>query len=125
LVNAEQTATAAFEHFRCSFAGAVFSGVAGSKAFIGDVMVPKRWTRDDGKTWTGVDPAMLQTARTLEGTHQVPLSPDVPVGDAACLCPGVDHSTPVHLDRDPAVRVGGDGMSYDTYGGHALPCVPG
>src|SRR5258705_7484849 len=28
LVNAAQTATAAFEHFRCRFRGAVFSGVA-------------------------------------------------------------------------------------------------
>src|SRR5438067_9487867 len=42
LVNAEQTATTAFEHFRCTFTGAVFSGVAGSKQNIADVAVPER-----------------------------------------------------------------------------------
>ena len=47
LVNAEQTATAAFEHFSCSFKAAVFSGVAGSQYNIGDVAIPKRWTRDN------------------------------------------------------------------------------
>src|SRR4051812_47255686 len=52
LVNAEQTATLAFDHFRCPFAAAVFSGVAGSVHPIGDVAVPARWTEDGGTTWT-------------------------------------------------------------------------
>ena len=125
LVNAEQTATTAFEHFPCSFTGALFSGVAGSKQNIADVAIPERWTRDDGKTWTGVDPAMLATARPLQGTRAVALSRDVPVGDAACLCPGVDAATPVHMPQAPKVVVGGDGTSADTFGGHAIPCVPG
>ena len=123
LVNAEQTTTAALEHFGCSFKAVVFSGVAGSQRNIGDVVIPKRWTRDN-ETWTGVDPKMLRLASALQGT-KVPLSQDVPVGDAACLCPGVDAATPVHLAQTPVVYVGGDGESYDTFGGHAVPCVPG
>ncbi|MDQ1520418.1 MAG: hypothetical protein QOI55_1491 [Actinomycetota bacterium] len=125
LVNAAQTATSAFEHFRCKFAAAVFSGVAGSRAFIGDVAIPRRWTLDNGKTWISANTAMLTTAQGLQGTAHVRLSRDVPVGDAACACPGVDAATPVHLAQTPRVIVGGNGMSYDTYGGHALPCLPG
>ena len=124
LVNAEQTARTAFEHFRCSFKAAMFSGVAGSRQNIGDVAIPRRWTRDNGKTWTGVDSPMLLTALRLAGTT-VPLAQDVPVGDAACLCPGVDAATPVHLPQTPKVVVGGDGVSSDSNGGKALPCVPG
>jgi nucleoside phosphorylase len=125
LVNAEQTATTAFRHFGCSFKGAVFSGVAGSQRNIGDVAIPRRWTLDNGRSWTGVDPAMLKVATRLAGTKNVKLSRDVPVGDAACLCPGVDAPTPVRMPQPMAVWVGGDGMSYDTYGGKALPCIPG
>jgi nucleoside phosphorylase len=125
LVNAEQTATAAFEHFRCRFTAAVFSGVAGSQHNIGDVVIPKRWTRDNAKTWTPVDPAMLQVSNALKGT-KVKLAQDLPTGDAACVCPGVkDPTMPVHLAKPPAVYVGGDGTSADTFGGHAVPCLPG
>jgi nucleoside phosphorylase len=124
LANAEQTATTAFAHFRCGFRAAVFSGVAGSRQNIGDVAIPRRWTRDGGKTWTAADPALVKVAGRLAGT-EVPLSQDVPVGDAACLCPGVDAPTPVHVEQTPKVVVGGDGVSSDTYGGKALPCVPG
>jgi hypothetical protein len=104
-VNATETSTTAFEHFRCPFAGAVFSGVAGSKENIGDVAVPQRWTLDDGKTWLAADKGMVTTARKLAGTGKVKLAQDVPVGDAACLCPGVDAATPVHMPQ-PAKVVG-------------------
>jgi nucleoside phosphorylase len=124
LVNAQQTAQTALSHFRCGFAAVVFSGVAGSRQDIGDVVIPRRWTRDGGRTWTGVDPALLGAAGRLAG-QTVPLAQNVPVGDAACLCPGVDAPTPVRLGRTPKVVVGGDGSSSDTYGGKALPCVPG
>ena len=125
LRNAEETTRAAFEHFRCSFKAAVFSGVAGSKDFIGDVDIPERWTRDGGKTWIAADPAMVAAARPLQTDPNVKLARDVPVGDAACLCPGVDAPTPVRLPQVPKVRVGGNGTSADQFGGHAVPCVPG
>jgi len=124
LVNAEQTATAAFEHFRCSFRAAVFSGVAGSRHNIGDVAIPRRWTMDGGRSWVGTDDRMFAIARSLRG-RKVALSPDVPIGDAACLCPGVDAPLPVTLPEVPRVYVGGSGISSDTYGGHPLPCIPG
>jgi hypothetical protein len=124
IVNAGQTATTAFEHFSCSFTAAMFSGVAGSRQNIGDVAIPRRWTSDNGRTWTGVDETMLKIARRLEGTT-VRMAQDVPVGDAACLCPGVDAPTPAHLKQTPKVVVGGDGMSSDPYGGKAVRCLPG
>src|SRR5689334_10618011 len=102
IANAEQTARLAFERLGCRFSAAVFSGVAGSRQNIGDVAVPRRWTGDGGTTWTGADPAMLGVARRLS----VKLTQDVPVGDAACLCPGVDASTPVHLGQTPKLVVG-------------------
>ena len=121
IANATQTTDAAFAHYRCGFAATMFSGVAGSRLNIGDVAVPRRWTGDGGRTWTSADARMLQLARTLN----VPLAQDVPVGDAACLCPGVDAPTPVHLDQAPKVVVGGDGASSDPFGGKAVPCLPG
>jgi nucleoside phosphorylase len=123
LVNAEQTATAAFEHFHCTFAAAMFSGVAGSQHNIGDVTVPARWTRD-GKHWIAADPEMVKLASTLNSGN-VKLSQDVPVGDAACACPGVDAATPVHMPQPAQVYVGGAGESSDMFGGHAVPCLPG
>src|SRR5438552_5705900 len=125
LVNAQETAQAAFEHFQCSFRAAVFSGVAGSKSFIGDVNVPQRWTLDDGNSWLATNPKMFATAGKVRDSNAVALSRDVPVGDAACLCSGVDAATPVHLPYAPQLRVGGSGTSADTFGGHAVPCVPG
>jgi nucleoside phosphorylase len=125
LVNAAETATAAFEHFRCPFTGAVFSGVAGSKSYIGDVNVPQQWTLDQGTSWLAANDKMLATARAVQTSNQVALAQDVPIGDAACLCPGVDGATPVHLPYVPQLRVGGSGTSADTFGGHAVPCLPG
>ncbi len=125
LVNAAETATAAFEHFRCPFRGAVFSGVAGSKSFIGDVNVPSRWTQDSGNSWIAANTKMLSTARAVQSANQVTLSQDVPIGDAACLCPGVDGALPVHLPYVPQLRVGGSGTSADMFGGDAVPCLPG
>jgi nucleoside phosphorylase len=124
-VNATATATAAFEHFRCSFAAALFSGVAGSNHNIGDVILPQRWTLNNGKTWVGTDPAMLSVARKLQGSAQVKLAQDLPLGDAACLCGSVDAPTPVHLPQRPQVRVGGAGQTTDPFGGHSAPCVWG
>src|ERR1700736_3127083 len=70
------------------------------------------------------DRSMLATARAVQRS-KVKLSQDVPVGDAACMCPGVDAPTPVHLAHEPKIIVGGEGMSPDTFSDHALPCMPG
>jgi nucleoside phosphorylase len=124
--NAGETTALALDKLGCTFSSAVFSGVAGSKENIGDVTVPARWTLDNGKTFTAADPAMLAVAQPLAGTGNVKgLSQDVPVGDAACLCPGVDAATPVHMPQAPKVVIGGDGETSDPFGGHAVPCAPG
>jgi nucleoside phosphorylase len=120
-VNAAEAATTAVEHTRCPFTAAVFSGVAGSAMYIGDVMVPTRWTQDDGKHWFPTDPRM----RAVAAKVQPKLTQDVPVGDAACACPGIDAATPVHLWHAPKVRIGGDGTTSDPFGGKAVPCMPG
>src|SRR3954469_565016 len=125
LVNAEQTATAAFKGFGCRFKAALFSGVAGSIYNIGDVAIPRRWTLDGGEHFMGADVKLYTKARQLDGPDKVQLAQDVPVGDAACLCPGVDAATPVHMPQKLQVHVGGDGTSADTFGGKALPCIPG
>jgi nucleoside phosphorylase len=122
--NAARTTEAALGLSSCPFRAAVFSGVAGSRGFIGDVAVPRRWTSDNGKSWHGVDAAMLRVSRALDA-KKLKLIQDVPVGDAACACPGVDAPTPVHLPQAPVLRIGGDGTTSDPFGGRAVPCVPG
>lgn len=121
-VNATETATTAFQHFSCRFAATVFSGVAGSTYSIGDVVVPRRWTDDGGATYVGTSTGLYDVARRL---RHVALSPDLPVGDAACLCSGVDAPTPVHLPQQPQLRVGGSGETSDPFGGAAAPCTWG
>jgi len=68
-VHAQRTTEAALDAFRCGTAtaisGIVFSGVAGSTRFIGDVAVPNRWSDDHGASWIAVDPAMFAVARQL------------------------------------------------------------
>jgi nucleoside phosphorylase len=123
VANAAETTELALDHFACGFRAVVFSGVAGSRHRIGDVAVPARWTGDGGATWTPADRRMLRVASGLVG--RVPLARDVPVGDAACLCPGVDAPLPVRLAHEPVVVVGGDGTTYDQFGGTAVPCLPG
>jgi nucleoside phosphorylase len=123
--NAEQTTKAAFDTFAGCLSGAVFSGVAGSRENIGDVTVPDRWTLDGGKTWTAADPAMVAKADEVRTTGAAKMSQDVPVGDAACLCPGVDATTPVRMPQPPKLVIHGDGETSDPFGGHAAPCAPG
>ena len=122
--NATRTTEAALGLPGCRFRAVVFSGVAGSQGNIGDVAVPRRWTLDDGKHWASVDPALLRVARTLE-PRTLGLTQDVPVGAAACACPGVDAATPVHLPEKVTLRVGGEGTTSDPFGGYAVPCLPG
>jgi nucleoside phosphorylase len=122
--NATATAERGLTLPGCRFRAVLFSGVAGSTGNIGDVAVPSRWTLNEGKTWRPVDPAMLRVARSLDGS-KLGLSQDVPVGDAACACPGVDAATPVHLPTKVRLRVGGKGATTDPFNGRAVPCVPG
>lgn len=122
--NATHTTQAAFNLTGCSFKAVVFSGVAGSQGNIGDVAIPARWSGDAGQSWSTVNDPMLAVAQGLAGTS-VPLSQDLPLGDAACLCPGVDANTPVHLPQTPVVRVAGDGTTSDPFGGRMVPCLPG
>ena len=122
--NATQTTEAALSLPGCRFRAVLFSGVAGSQGNIGDVAVPRRWTLDDGKHWASVDPALLRVARGLQ-PRSLGLTQDVPVGDAACACPGVDAATPVHLPTKVTLRVGGEGTTSDPFGGYAVPCLPG
>lgn len=121
-VNATRTATTALDRLGCRFQAVLFSGVAGSRWYIGDVTVPQRWTGDAGASFVAADPGLLALARRL---GPVRLTQDVPVGDAACLCGGVDAATPVHLPHQPQLRVGGDGETTDPFGGHAAPCTWG
>ncbi len=129
LVNATQTTQAAFARFGDCFSGVVFSGVAGSYLNIGDVAIPRQWTHDPNKAvWFDANAGMLRVAEGLPGN--VTLSKSVPVGDAACLCPGLDAQTPVTMPQDAKLVVGGvgtrgQGTSYDTFSGHSVPCLPG
>ena len=123
-VNAARTTETALGLSSCRFGAVLFSGVAGSQGFIGDVAVPRRWTSDNGRHWLAVDGAMLRVAARLKGSRS-DLTSDVPVGDAACACPGVDAATPVHLPHVPRVLVAGDGTTADPFGGRMVPCVPG
>lgn len=129
MVNATQTAKLAFETFTCGFDAVVFSGVAGSTASIGDVTVADSWSVDGGETRMGVDAEMLAVARDgarVGGDWEDHLTSEVPIGDEACLCPGVDTlATPASVGDPRKIVVGGTGVTGDTYGGKALPCGPG
>jgi nucleoside phosphorylase len=127
LVNAKRSTEAAFQHFRCgsrpAITGVVFSGVSGGD-YIGDVMVPSRWTQD-GKTWAGADPAMLATVRDVVDRRVVKLEQSTPTGDPACACPASTNVvTPVRVTHTPQIEVGGNGLSMDPFGTRAMPCTP-
>ncbi|MGH9062341.1 MAG: hypothetical protein ACRDZY_22950, partial [Acidimicrobiales bacterium] len=123
MTNATQTTEAAFAHFGC-FSALVFSGVSGGD-YIGDVMVPTRWTQD-GNHFLATSGSTL--AVLGQALHQpVPLEQTTPSGDPLCSCQTTGFggvSTPVTVEHTPAVEVGGTGLSKDGFGGRAFPCVP-
>lgn len=127
-VNARTTTQVALRHFRCggnsAIGAVVFSGVAGG-ARIGDVVVPARWTLDDGKHYTPADRLMLAAARRA-ATQRLGLERRAPAGDPACACavPG-DSVRTVSVEHRPRMLVGGRGQTADPFGGRALPCAPG
>lgn len=123
MVNSKAVTTAAFSHFGC-FSAVVFSGTAGGD-FIGDVMVPARWTAD-GKHFLATSPSALSVLNSAL-SHPIPLMRNTPVGDPACTCQITGESlatAPVAVLHPPAVEVGGTGLSNDGFGGRAVPCTP-
>jgi nucleoside phosphorylase len=124
-INATQTTKTALAKFRCGsqpgISGIVFSGTSGGD-YIGDVFVPSRWTKDDGKSWIATDPAMLATARGIART--VKLEQTNPVGDPACTGQPPDLVPTVSVQHAPTVAIGGDGQTADPFGGRRLPCIP-
>jgi nucleoside phosphorylase len=128
-VNATHTTREALAHFRCGarsgIKAIVFSGVAGGD-FIGDVNVPTRWTKDNGKHFFGVNHAMLATARGVARHGHVKLERKSPVGDPLCACViDPDSVSTVAVTHKPRIETGGKGQTTDPFSGRALPCVPG
>lgn len=122
MVNAARVTQAAFAHFHC-FSAVVFSGTSGGD-YIGDVMVPTRWT-SDGKTFLATSPTLLAVLHDALG-HGVRLIQTTPTGDPACACELTGSSgvgTPITLPHRPVVEVGGTGLSNDGFGGRAVPCT--
>jgi nucleoside phosphorylase len=127
-VNATNTTREAFRLFRCeggsTIRSVVFSGVAGGD-YIGDVLVPTRWTLDNGKHFYGVNRRMLAAVRRVADSH-VRLERTNPLGDPLCACAtSPDAVKTVTVTHTPVIEVGGKGQTTDPFGGHAFPCVPG
>lgn len=123
LQNATITSNAAFSHFHC-LSAVVFSGTSGGD-YIGDVMVPARWT-EDGKHFLATTPALLAVLRRAL-SQPVRLEQTTPIGNPLCPCgfPGVQTPVaPVAVLHKPRVEVGGTGLSNDGFGGRVVPCVP-
>ena len=124
--NAQTTTTDAFNQFRCGskseISGVVFSGTSGGD-YIGDVMVPSRWT-DNGTTFAQSDPGMLAVAKQAVAGG-VKLEQSTPTGDPACTCAETSGAvTPITVEHVPKVELGGTGLTTDPFGGRTLPCVP-
>ena len=125
LVNAKETAEAAYATFRCSshpaISAAIFSGVSGGKTNIGDVTVVDRWTQfPDGPANMPVDPTMMAVAK--QAAVGVQLERTTPTGDKLCTCTSA--KTPVTTQYKPRVVFGGSGVSADPFNGDRLMCMP-
>jgi nucleoside phosphorylase len=126
-VNATHRTQQALHAFRCGHRpginAVIFSGVAGGD-WIGNVIVPDRWTLDHGKTFIPVQPRLLATARKVARSH-VALEQQAPAGDPACGCVlAPDTVGTVSVTHKPQVEVGGAGDTTDPFSGRALPCAP-
>ncbi len=128
-VNATRTTREAFRLFRCDGHSAidsvVFSGVAGGD-YIGDVLVPTRWTLDNGRHFYGVDKGMLAAVRGVASGGSVRLERTNHVGDPLCLCaPSPDTLPLTTVTHKPTIEVGGKGQTTDPFDGNPFPCLPG
>jgi nucleoside phosphorylase len=113
LVNAATTTRTVLEQFE--IAGVVVSGVAGSSLRIGDVAVPIRWMLRDGTTFTAHQP-WLDLAREIA-------APGVASLERCTLL--ASRPEPVCMMHEPAIVVGGRGMSADPFGNRPFACRPG
>ncbi len=111
LVNAAATTHALLERFEVT--GVVFSGVAGSSLRIGDVAVPEAWALD-GTTYAA-------HREWLELADEI-AAPGVVSLERCTVVPA--SGQPVCLLHEPAVVVGGVGVSSDPFGGAPFPCQP-
>jgi nucleoside phosphorylase len=115
LVNATDVTTALLTQFDVSHV--LFSGVAGSRHRIGDVVVPATWTDTARGQTFAVDPALFAVATTIAAAPP-PLGRCTPV-------PPVPPGAEVCMPQDPVVTVGGSGESADPFNGNPFPCAPG
>ena len=131
LVNADRTTRAALAYLEdegSSVKAILFSGVAGSRYDIGDVIVPDHWTDDLQHSappyppyW--VDGGLYAIARRLTG--HVALDPNLYAEDYACTGQRSELlGTPIRV-QDPQMRINraDEGHSSDPFGGRAVPCI--
>ena len=112
LLNAANTTRAVLDGLPVT--GIVFSGVAGSSLRIGDVAVPMAWSFKDGTTYPSY-PAWLDLAAQLT-------PPGVVSFEQCTVVPA--SGKPVCLPFEPAISVGGVGLSSDTFGDTPFACQP-
>lgn len=112
--NAATTARTVLQRFRVT--GVVVSGVAGSQLRIADVAVPEAWLEPDGSAYPAHGP-WLALAREIAAPGAVVLekcTPAIPSGQKGPVC----------LDFEPAIAVGKQGHSGDSFGASAFGCDP-
>ena len=115
LVNAEAMTRIVLERY--DVAGVIVSGVAGSPLRIADVAVPVEWSLAGDGTFTP-PPAWLDLAERIAPAASAALErctvpPNRPAGVEVCM------------PFQPAVVVGGVGVSDDPFGGNAFRCREG
>ena len=116
LLNAANTTRELLDRFEV--AGVILSAVAGgTDQQIGDVAVLKAFALKDGTTYAA-DQQWLAQVSTLAASGKVDLERCTVVANP----PPTD---PVCLPQQPAVRVGGIGLSSDPYGDTPFACMPG
>jgi nucleoside phosphorylase len=117
LINAANTTRNAVANFEVS--ALLFSGVAGSRFNIADVIVPETWVDTAAEASFPVDPSLLDSARALAAGPPISFETCTPVppeqSDAPQVC----------LPNAPVLRVGGVGQSADPFNGNASRCRPG
>lgn len=113
MVNAANRTTSVIGAF--SPEAIVFSGVAGSRYDIGDVVVVAEWAEASGGDPVPVNPALLALVRNA--ATKIPGSFET--------CATTQANGVVCLPYTPAIVFGNLGTTSDPYNGKALPCSPG